>query len=96
MSSLPTDHFCQVPNALCNCSEKHSHIVCGGAGGHDNVEDPDAAEYVEFGEEKDIDRIALGRSWVAILIGHSRQAMPTIVTDPIGPEPDPINTDCSS
>ena len=96
MSSLLADHLRQVPNALCNCSEKHSPIVYGGTGGHDNVEDPDAAEYVEFSEEKDMDRIALGRPWVAHIIGHSRQAMMKVVADPIGPEPDPINTDCCS
>lgn len=96
MSSLLTDHLCQVPNALCNCGGKHTPIVCGGAGGHDNVENPDATEYVEFGEEKDVDRVALGRSWVADVVGHSRQAMVEVIADPIGPEPDPINTDCCS
>ena len=93
MSFLLTDHLCQVPNALCNCSEKHGPIVCSGAGGHYNVENPDATEDVEFGEEKDVNRVALGRSWVASVVGHSRQAVMKVVTDPIRPEPNPINTD---
>src|SRR2546423_13243632 len=93
MSLFLAKKLYQGSNPFCDCSNKHDYIVQGSARGHDEIEGLNTAKYIEFGEEKDVDRIALRRSWVAVLVGDYRQAMPKVVTDSVAPEPDPVNTD---
>ena len=93
MSLFLSKDLCQMANSLCKSSEKHSPVVQGSGDGGDHVEDPDASQYVQFREEKDTDRITRRRSWDAVVIGHTCQTLVEIVTNSIGPEPDPIDTD---